>query len=153
MLSISRPSRGHPVGWALLAAACLFAGYLDLWRGGTSLAAVLLTVGYLVLVPAAIRAWYRGGPPVATEATGAKDLVMLAESPPYLAATAVSLTVFVLYVLTLAPSTAMWDASEYIAAAYVLGIPHPPGNPFFILLGRVFSILPLGGNCAARSGW
>ena len=47
--------------------------------------------------------------------------------------------VFLLYLITLAPSTAMWDTSEYIAAAYVLGIPHPPGNPFFVLLGHVMS--------------
>ena len=38
----------------------------------------------------------------------------------------------------------MWDTSEYISAAYVLGIPHPPGNPLFVLIGRVFAILPLG---------
>ena len=49
-----------------------------------------------------------------------------------------------IYLATLAPSTAMWDTSEYIAAAYVLGIPHPPGNPLFVLIGRVFAILPLG---------
>jgi len=70
--------------------------------------------------------------------------------PSYLAAGIASLGVFALYVATLAPSTAMWDASEYIAAAHVLGIPHPPGNPFFILLGRVFGILPIGANVAAR---
>ena len=38
--------------------------------------------------------------------------------PSYLAATASGLVVFVLYLLTLAPSTEMWDTSEYIAAAY-----------------------------------
>jgi hypothetical protein len=58
--------------------------------------------------------------------------------------------VFGLYALTLAPSTAMWDASEYIAAAYVLGIPHPPGNPFFMLIGRVFAILPVAPSVAMR---
>ena len=70
--------------------------------------------------------------------------------PSYKAAAVVALVVFGLYVLTLAPSTAMWDASEYIAAAYVLGIPHPPGNPFFMLVGRVFSILPVAPNVAMR---
>ncbi len=57
---------------------------------------------------------------------------------------------FLLYLLTLAPSTAMWDASEYIAAAYTMGIPHPPGNPFFIIIGRVFSLLPIAPNVAMK---
>ncbi|AHG90525.1 Protein of unknown function DUF2723 [Gemmatirosa kalamazoonensis] len=70
--------------------------------------------------------------------------------PSYIAAGVVSLVVLVLYLLTLAPSTSMWDTSEYIAAAYVLGIPHPPGNPFFVLIGRVASLLPIGGSVAAR---
>src|SRR3954451_17217188 len=69
--------------------------------------------------------------------------------PSYLAAAITSAAVFVLYVLTLAPSTAMWDASEYITAAYTLGIPHPPGNPLFVLLGRVASLIPVG-NVAFR---
>ena len=64
--------------------------------------------------------------------------------PSYLAATLTSLVVFAIYLATLAPSTAMWDTSEYISAAYVLGLPHPPGNPLFVLIGRVFAILPLG---------
>ncbi len=64
--------------------------------------------------------------------------------PSYLAATLTSLAVFALYCATLAPSTAMWDTSEYISAAYVLGLPHPPGNPLFVLVGHVFAILPLG---------
>src|SRR5580765_7294356 len=70
--------------------------------------------------------------------------------PSYLAGGIVSLFVLVLYLVTLAPSTAMWDTSEYIAAAYTMGIPHPPGNPLFIIIGRVFSILPIAGSVAAR---
>jgi hypothetical protein len=70
--------------------------------------------------------------------------------PSYLAATLVSLVVFGLYLLTLAPSTAMWDTSEYITAATVLGMPHPPGNPLFVLIGRVFAILPIAGSIAVR---
>jgi hypothetical protein len=72
------------------------------------------------------------------------------ERPSYLAAAIVSAAVLVLYLITLAPSTAMWDTSEYIAAAYTLGLPHPPGNPFFVILGRVFSILPIAGSVAVR---
>ena len=70
--------------------------------------------------------------------------------PSYRAAAVAGTLVFILYLLTLGPSTAMWDTSEYIAAAYLLGLPHPPGNPFFVLLGRVFSILPIAPNVAMR---
>jgi hypothetical protein len=70
--------------------------------------------------------------------------------PSYLAAAITSLVVLVLYLLTLAPSTAMWDTSEYITAAYTLGLPHPPGNPLFVLIGRVFAILPIASTVAVR---
>src|SRR5688572_14426971 len=70
--------------------------------------------------------------------------------PSYKAATIASTLVFLLYLVTLSPSTAMWDTSEYIAAAYILGIPHPPGNPLFVLMGRVFAILPIAPNVAMR---
>ncbi|MDP9200479.1 MAG: DUF2723 domain-containing protein [Gemmatimonadota bacterium] len=70
--------------------------------------------------------------------------------PSYRAAAIASALVFVLYLLTLAPSTAMWDTSEYIAAAYTFGLPHPPGNPFFVLLGRFFALLPIAPNVAMR---
>ncbi|MEE9207228.1 MAG: DUF2723 domain-containing protein [Gemmatimonadota bacterium] len=52
-----------------------------------------------------------------------------------------SVTIFGLYLLTLAPSTAFWDTSEYIATARIMGLPHPPGNPLFVLLGRVWILL------------
>ncbi|MBI3568180.1 MAG: DUF2723 domain-containing protein [Gemmatimonadetes bacterium] len=70
--------------------------------------------------------------------------------PSYLAAAVAAGLVMILYILTLSPETAMWDTSEYITAAYTLGIPHPPGNPFFVLLGRVFSLLPIAPTVAMR---
>lgn len=70
--------------------------------------------------------------------------------PSYLAAAIAAGLTFLLYLITLSPETAMWDTSEYIAAAYTLGLPHPPGNPFFVLIGRVFTILPIAPNIAMR---
>src|SRR5215472_16900407 len=70
--------------------------------------------------------------------------------PSYGAAAIAAGAVFVLYVATLLPSTAMWDTSEYLTGAKVLGIPHPPGNPFFVLLGHVFAILPIAPTIAQR---
>jgi len=70
--------------------------------------------------------------------------------PSYLAAGVAALVVLALYIITLAPTTAMWDTSEYIAAAYTLGLPHPPGNPLFVLIGRVFAVLPIAPSVAMR---
>jgi Protein of unknown function (DUF2723) len=72
------------------------------------------------------------------------------EPPPYRWAFATFLLVLLIYVATLAPTTAFWDTSEYIAAAKVLGIPHPPGNPLFIILAHSFGLLPLAAGYASR---
>ncbi|MEK0430264.1 MAG: hypothetical protein RL139_68, partial [Gemmatimonadota bacterium] len=45
----SRPG----LGWGL-AAAALLVGYADLWRGGVTVAPILLVLGYCVLIPIAI---------------------------------------------------------------------------------------------------
>jgi len=70
--------------------------------------------------------------------------------PSYMAAAIAATLVFALYLVTLAPSVAMWDTGEYMAAVKVLGIPHPPGNPFFVLLGHAFASLPIPVSYAAR---
>ncbi len=44
----------------------------------------------------------------------------------------------------MAPGVTFWDAGEFIAAAKVFGIPHPPGTPLFVAAGRAWIFL-LGG--------
>jgi hypothetical protein len=70
--------------------------------------------------------------------------------PPYGFAALTGVVIFAIYLLTLAPTTAFWDTSEYIAAAKTLGIPHPPGNPLFVLIAHVFGLLPLSASYAVR---
>ena len=72
--------------------------------------------------------------------------------PPYREGALLGLAIFGLYIVTLSPTTAWWDASEYITTGHLLGIPHPPGNPLFVALARVWSLLlaPLGLPVAVR---
>lgn len=44
------------------------------------------------------------------------------------------------YVLTVEPTASFWDAGEFIACSYKLQVPHPPGAPFYLLTGRMFSL-------------
>ena len=46
----------------------------------------------------------------------------------------------VLYGLTVAPTASFWDAGEFIAIAHGLQVSHPPGAPFYMLVGRFFSM-------------
>jgi hypothetical protein len=46
----------------------------------------------------------------------------------------------VIYLLTIEPTASFWDCGEFIATAYKLEVGHPPGAPFFMLLGRFFTL-------------
>ncbi len=87
------------------------------------------------------------GAPAEPISDGSGDL-----RPPYRAAALAGGLVFALYALTLGPTTAFWDTSEYIATAHIMGIPHPPGNPLFVVLARAWSLLlaPLGLSVAVK---
>jgi len=54
-----------------------------------------------------------------------------------------------LYIYTLAPTVTFQDSGEYIVSAYNLGIPHPPGNPTWCMVAKLFTYLPIG-NIAYR---
>jgi hypothetical protein len=45
----------------------------------------------------------------------------------------------VVYFITIEDTVSLWDCGEYITAAYKLEVGHPPGAPFFMVLGRLFS--------------
>ncbi|MEP6750755.1 MAG: DUF2723 domain-containing protein, partial [Bacteroidota bacterium] len=45
------------------------------------------------------------------------------------------------YLMTMEASASFWDCGEFISACYKLQIPHPPGAPLFVMLGRFFIIL------------
>src|SRR5437764_4290914 len=49
-----------------------------------------------------------------------------------------------LYVRTLAPSVLPGDYAEFQMCAAVLGVPHPTGYPLYVLLGKLFTLLPAG---------
>ena len=57
---------------------------------------------------------------------------------------------FIVYFDTMAPSVSYWDCGEFIAVSYTLGVPHPPGSPLFLLLGRIASMLPISDDIAFR---
>lgn len=57
---------------------------------------------------------------------------------------------FLLYLKTMAPTVSFWDCGEFIATAYIMGVPHPPGSPLYLLVGRSFSLLPLFNDIGAR---
>ncbi len=54
------------------------------------------------------------------------------------------------YLYSAAPTASFWDCGEFIACSYVLGIPHPPGTPLFVAIGRLFTLLPIGREVAFR---
>ncbi|MDQ6608574.1 MAG: DUF2723 domain-containing protein, partial [Bacteroidota bacterium] len=45
------------------------------------------------------------------------------------------------YVLTAEKAGSFWDCGEFVSAAYKVQMPHPPGAPLFVLIGRLFVVL------------
>ncbi len=58
---------------------------------------------------------------------------------------AVFVIAFFTYFLTREARGSLWDCGEFVSCAYKVQLPHPPGAPIFVLLGRFF-ILLFGNN-------
>jgi hypothetical protein len=54
----------------------------------------------------------------------------------------------IVYLMTMEATGSLWDCGEFISSAYKVQVPHPPGAPLFVLLGRLFTI-PLSPKNAA----
>ena len=63
---------------------------------------------------------------------------------PAVAALFVFATAFVVYAWTASPVMGWLDAPEFVAASASLGVPHSPGHPVPVLIGKLLSLLPLG---------
>lgn len=57
---------------------------------------------------------------------------------------ATSIIAFAIVLYHICPAVYYWDSAELAVASYVLGIPHPPGFPLYVVIGRLFTLLPFG---------
>ena len=55
----------------------------------------------------------------------------------------------VTYFITLEPTASWWDCSEFITSAFKLEVGHPPGAPFQMIIGRVFTLFAADNSKAA----
>ena len=52
------------------------------------------------------------------------------------------------YIMTMEATGSFWDCGEFASSAYKLQVPHPPGAPLFVLIGRLF-MMPFDPHHAA----
>ncbi len=56
------------------------------------------------------------------------------------AALVAGLVLATIYAFSVAPDVTFWDAGEFLSAFATFGIPHPPGTPLFVAIGRVWTL-------------
>ena len=57
---------------------------------------------------------------------------------------------FIVYFFTMAPTVSLWDCGEFIATSIIMGVPHPPGTPLYLLISNFFSQVPFLSDLGAR---
>ncbi|MCJ7739642.1 MAG: DUF2723 domain-containing protein [Anaerolineae bacterium] len=71
-------------------------------------------------------------------------LLVWKERPRWVPLAILALVVFGTYLKTLLPSLGEADTFEFQVVAPLLGIAHPTGYPLYVLLSRLFTLLPFG---------
>ena len=62
----------------------------------------------------------------------------------------VFLFTLIVLLMTVQPSVSFWDPGEIASASYSLMVPHPPGGPLWLIIGRLFSMIPFGQDIGFR---
>jgi tetratricopeptide (TPR) repeat protein len=57
---------------------------------------------------------------------------------------------FIIYLSTMAPTVSFWDCGEFIACSRTMAVPHPPGAPLYLIVARLFSMIPFSPDIAFR---
>jgi len=91
-----------------------------------------------------------GQKPVTPRPGPKADKTVLFDRTDALICFGIFLSTLTVYILTLAPTVYFGDSGELTAAAYNLGIAHPPGYPLYLLLGKLFMLLVPFGDAAMR---
>lgn len=77
--------------------------------------------------------------------------------PQVLIAAGVFALTLAVYTATLNTTTPFWDAGEFITTSHIVGVPHQPGTPLYVLMGRVFDIIFSGQpditQASLRTAW
>ena len=76
--------------------------------------------------------------------------------PQVLVAAGIFVLTLAVYTITLGPTTDFWDCGEFITTSHIVGVPHQPGTPLYVLVGRVFDVLlgdPDISQPAMRTAW
>ncbi len=71
--------------------------------------------------------------------------------PQFLVAVAVFLVALGVYSATMGPTVNFWDCGEFVTTSHIVGIPHQPGTPLYVLVGRVFDVLSGHGDITKPS--
>ena len=66
-------------------------------------------------------------------------------------AVAIALITGVVFAMTVQSSVSFWDCGECSAAAVWMQVAHPPGAPFFNLIGRLFAMLPIANDLGLKN--
>src|SRR5262245_12423400 len=99
-------------------------------------------------LPNAAKSKDKAGPPPASAAP--LKVPPMFRSTDWLAMLIAFISVWAVYLWTLAPELTLEDSGELCTGSYYAGIPHPPGYPFWAIYSWIWTVIVPFGNVAWR---